>query len=103
MAALAATISELLETTWLCHLRVESAEGDLNSLASGIFKSGLWPCLALERYGASLKRSRSDRDQMLLLRTEKKGARFLAQGDGEGVSFTLLDLVFAYTFSVFHL
>ena len=40
---------------------------------------------------------------MLLLRTEKQSARFLARVNGEGVSFTLLDLVFAYTFSVFHL
>ncbi len=97
-----ATQSELLETTLLCHRRVESAEGDLNSLASGIFKFGLWPCLALERYGASLKRNRSDRDRTLLVQTEKKSARFLARVNGEGVSLTLLDLVFAYTFPVFH-
>ena len=84
VAALAATNSELLETTLLCHRRVESAEGDLNSLASGIFKSGLWPCLALERYGASLKRSRSDRDQMLLLRTEKRARAFLHRGTVKG-------------------
>ncbi len=100
MAALAATISELLETTLLCHRRVESAEGDLNSLASGIFKFGLWPCLALERYGASLKRN-SERSNAFGA-DRKKSARFLARVNGEGVSLTLLDLVFAYTFPVFH-